>query len=160
VTLDRDQYEKLVASVDEHLEKLRTERERFREVVEDIDMDEDPDDWRDQEAVANRLHNLYMGAEHIFRRIAKVVDGGLPDGERWHKDLLDQMKAATKDRIPVVDEELHAELLEFLQFRHFYREGYLVDVEWDEMTGLVGDYEAALNATLEAVEEFMDALEP
>lgn len=100
MTIDRSTYEKLERIVDNHLEKLRTERERFRELM--------PHD----------------------------------------------------NRPPVIDDELRTKLLGFLQFRHFYREGYLVDVEWDEMTGLVEDFEDVLGDVVDAVEQFMEGLEP
>lgn len=160
MTIDRDAYEKLAASIEEHLEKLRTERARFREVMDGVDVEEGPEDWQIEETVANRLHNFYMGSEQIFRRIAKLIDGGVPSGERWHKDLLGQMKASRGARPPVIDKEIHSDLLDFLRFRHFYREGYLVDVEWNEMSGLVEDYEEVFAAAVDAIEQFLADLEP
>lgn len=158
--MDRPTYEKLERIVDNHLEKLRGEQERFRELMEGREPDDGPVDWQHEEAVANRLHNLYMGAEHIFKRIAKSIDGELPTGEQWHKDLLTQMSSPHEDRPPVIDDELRTKLLGFLQFRHFYREGYLVDIEWDEMTGLIDDFEDVLREVVDAVEQFMERSEP
>lgn len=39
------------------------------------------------------------------------------------------------------------------------RKGYLVDVEWDEMTGLIESFDSLLAETIEAVETFMEELE-
>lgn len=157
--IEQSEFEKLETIVEQHLEKLRTEGERFRELMEGLDAAEGPIDWQHTESVANRLHNLYMGAEHIFRRVAKIIDEELPEGDRWHKDLLQQMSSAGDDRPPVIDDELRLELLSFLQFRHFYREGYLVDVECDEMAGLIENFDSVLDKTIEAVETFMKKIE-
>jgi hypothetical protein len=109
--IEQPAFEKLETIVEQHLEKLRTEGERFRELMEGVDAADGPIDWQHTESVANRLHNLYMGAEHIFRRIAKIVDKDLPEGDRWHKDLLQQMSSAGDNRPPVIDDELRIELL-------------------------------------------------
>lgn len=69
------------------------------------------------------------------------------------------MSSAGDDRPPVIDDELRIELLSFLQFRHFYRAGYLVDVEWDEMIGLIENFDSVLDKTIEAVETFMKKIE-
>lgn len=63
--IEQSEFEKLETIVEQHLEKLRTERERFRELMEGLDVAEGPIDWQHTESVANRLHNLYMGAENI-----------------------------------------------------------------------------------------------
>ena len=48
-----------------------------------------------QEALVNsialNLHGIYIGFERIFEVIATEVDLRLPTGDKWHRDLLDQM---------------------------------------------------------------------
>lgn len=48
-----------------------------------------------QEALVNslalNLHGIYTGIERIFEVIATEVDFSLPTGNKWHRDLLDQM---------------------------------------------------------------------
>jgi len=41
-------------------------------------------------AVLN-LHGFYSGLEHLFELIARHVDGAIPSGETWHRDLLQRM---------------------------------------------------------------------
>jgi hypothetical protein len=43
------------------------------------------------DSVALNLHSFYSGLERLFELIARLVDGNLPDGETWHRDLLQQM---------------------------------------------------------------------
>lgn len=45
------------------------------------------------EGVALNLHGFCTGAERIFEAIAKNIDGEIPAGSEWHKDLLEQMAA-------------------------------------------------------------------
>ena len=37
------------------------------------------------------LHDFYSGIERVFRRIADEVDGGVPQGEQWHRQLVTDM---------------------------------------------------------------------
>ncbi|QGP92606.1 hypothetical protein MGLY_19920 [Neomoorella glycerini] len=43
-------------------------------------------------ALASVLLDYYTGIDNMFEEIAKAVDGSLPSGQEWHKDLLRQMK--------------------------------------------------------------------
>jgi hypothetical protein len=43
------------------------------------------------DSVALNLHALYRGLEGLFEQIASVVDGAVPQGADWHKQLLDQL---------------------------------------------------------------------
>ena len=160
MSIDEREFQKLEQTIDGHLEKLRRERKRFRELMEDFDPVEGPADWRHTENLANRLHDLYMGAEHIFERIAKVVDESTPDGDDWHKELLLQMSRSRETRPAVIDAELRTALVRYLRFRHFFRQGYGIDTEWDKMTELVADYEDVSSDLLEAVEEFLEDIRP
>lgn len=37
------------------------------------------------------LHDVYSGFERVFKQIAATVDGSVPTGAEWHRELLDQM---------------------------------------------------------------------
>ena len=37
------------------------------------------------------LHDFYTGIERAFCRIAQELNGGLPNTEHWHRDLLQDM---------------------------------------------------------------------
>jgi len=41
--------------------------------------------------LASILHDFYTGIERIFLRITKEIDGELPQGEGWHKEMLINM---------------------------------------------------------------------
>src|SRR4030042_963163 len=42
-------------------------------------------------ATAYDLHGFYGGLERIFEAVATTIDGSVPGGESWHRDLLHQM---------------------------------------------------------------------
>ncbi|TVR64874.1 MAG: hypothetical protein EA426_00295, partial [Spirochaetaceae bacterium] len=57
------------------------------------------------------LHDFYSGMERIFRRIAEELNGGVPNSEQWHRDLLDEMTWEFEGiRPPVIDENLRDRL--------------------------------------------------
>ncbi len=75
--------------------------------------------------------------ENFFRRIAVELDGKTPSGEAWHRRLLQAMTSSTENRPYVISGELHDRLLEYLRFRHLFRNLYLMELEWEEMKPLV-----------------------
>jgi predicted nucleotidyltransferase len=85
-------------------------------------------------AMASILHEFYNGVERILERIAVGLGEGLPSGEYWHVDLLNQMaEERVGERPAVIDEPLHARLEEYLRFRHFFRHAYGYTLEWSQM---------------------------
>ena len=42
-------------------------------------------------SIALNLHGVYTGIERIFEVIAKKIDQRFPTGDKWHRDLLEQM---------------------------------------------------------------------
>lgn len=76
-------------------------------------------------ALASILLDYYNGVENIFEEIAKVVDGTLPTGQEWHKDLLRQMKLDINGIRPaVITRATFALLDEYRKFRHLVRNIY------------------------------------
>ena len=43
------------------------------------------------DGVALNLHGFYSGLERVFEKIALAVDGSVPSGANWHRELLNQM---------------------------------------------------------------------
>lgn len=84
---------------------------------------EDQDLFLDSAAL--NLHDFYAGLERIFHQIATIIDGSLPTGREWHRDLLQQMQADLPDlRPPVLSSEVSHAIDEFLRFRHVVRNIY------------------------------------
>lgn len=145
-----------VRIIERHLEKLQDEKRKFNELTDDFELEQGPEDWQHREMLANRLHNFYMGLEHIFERICKSIDGkGIPEGPRWHQKLLKTMEKEQGNRPPVVSESTRKELLGYLKFRHFSRRGYALDIKWASMKELVTGYGQIHETVTEEIRSFL-----
>ena len=93
------------------------------------------------DGVALNLHGFYSGFERIFIRIAEVIDGDLPQGDRWHLLLLEQM------------------LNEHRRFRHIVRNVYTYKLDPVKIGKLVSSAQELfeqLNAELLAFTNFLE----
>jgi len=43
-------------------------------------------------ALATVLHSYYNGAENVFLAVARHLDVQVPEGTRWHRELLAQVR--------------------------------------------------------------------
>lgn len=84
-------------------------------------------------AIASVLHSFYNGNENICLVIAKKFDKNVPEGSHWHASLLNQMRAATVHRQPVLSERSHDRIAEYLGFRHLFRHVYPFRMEWERL---------------------------
>jgi hypothetical protein len=125
--------------------------ERIRGGVEDLDRvvirvekawTRAADDASGQElfvdSVALNLHAFYSGIERLFELIARHVDGELPSGEMWHRDLLRKMARDEGEVRPaVVGEETSSSLDEYRRFRHLIRNVYSFELLPEKIQPLV-----------------------
>ena len=88
-------------------------------------------------ALASVLHSFYNGLENIFLAVAKSVDGKVPSGPQWHRDLLSQMTKSTSERGQVIKGRKGQVLGKYLAFRHFFRHSYSFFLDWNELINLV-----------------------
>ena len=114
------------------------------------------------DSVALNLHGFYSGLERLFELIARHVDGALPSGETWHRDLLQRM---TQDiagvRPAVLSQGTALSLDEFRRFRHLVRSVYTVCLVPEKMAGLMSalpELWPAVRAELLAFADFLEAL--
>ncbi|HBR17605.1 MAG TPA: hypothetical protein DD725_08380 [Deltaproteobacteria bacterium] len=123
---------RVVSEVKEELEKIDAlilELDRHRSVR--------PENSFYLRAVASILHDFYCGAERIFIRIAEELNGGIPEGENWHIQLLKDMGLEIeKVRPSVISHDASKRLREYLEFRHRFRNIYGFELEWEKMKGL------------------------
>ncbi len=88
-------------------------------------------------ALATMLHSFYTGIENIFKRVAVELDGTMPRGESWHRELLDAVTRPSAARPAVLSAPLRDRLREYLEFRHVFRQAYSFQLRWDKMAPLV-----------------------
>ena len=115
-----------------------------------------PDDI-ERSALAFFLHSFYSGLENILKRIAIELDGGLPQGEAWHRQLLDTMARATDLRDAVISAALYDTLSEYLAFRHVVRQSYSFHMQWEKMAALVLSCEATMRSVEGELKVFLEA---
>jgi hypothetical protein len=105
------------------------------------------------DAAALSLHGFYSGAERIFEWIARQVDGTLPQGPAWHRELLDQMTLDVPGVRPSVLQKVTAKQLEeYLGFRHVVRNLYTWELDTTKVKRLI----KRLPHTLQAVEKDLE----
>jgi hypothetical protein len=109
-------------------------------------------------ALATFLHSFHSGVENSLKRIAIEMDGGVPSGDAWHRQLLALMANATAVRPPVLSQTLYETLSEYLAFRHFFRQAYSFHFDWSKMAGLVLKAERTMKAFETEVDRFYDSL--
>jgi hypothetical protein len=77
------------------------------------------------DSAALNLHSFYSGVEKVCEVVALQLDGGLPKGEAWHRDLLAQMTLDVPGvRPPVLSLDSVQRLDEYRRFRHVVRNVY------------------------------------
>jgi hypothetical protein len=77
------------------------------------------------DSAALNLHGFYAGVERLFEAAALQLDGSLPKGEAWHRDLLDQMTLDLPGwRPPIISAAVMEMLDEYRRFRHVVRNVY------------------------------------
>ncbi len=84
--------------------------------------------------VAVELHRYYTVLEEAFERVARFLDGHVPSGEGWHRELLRQVSLPVPGvREALVPQKVAADLSHLLSFRHFFRHAYAVELDWSRL---------------------------
>ena len=92
------------------------------------------------DSVALNLHGFYSGIERIFELIATRIDGSLPSGDNWHRELLRQMTIEIKKVRPaVITKETYGHLNNYLAFRHVVRNVYTFNLSITKLQVLIDD---------------------
>ena len=145
---EREKIEGTLKKIEERLEKIKTAPAEYREEIETT--------------IAKNLVDCYRGIENIFRRIALDVDLRMPDGSRWHKELLTQMAAPQAERQPVISQETFETLTELLEFRHVFNNIYgeeLVYEQTERNAKQVGELFTSLSKELETFIAYLEKQE-
>ena len=75
--------------------------------------------------VGSILHDYYTAIENAFKVVATRIDKSVPQGEQWHKELLEQMSLEISGvRVPLISPATAAKLQPMRGFRHVFRNVY------------------------------------
>lgn len=144
------------------IEEIETECKRIEKLFRDYKpllkkIETFEPDFIEIGSLAMLLHSFYNGLENIFSRIARKIDGKIPDGKDWHKELLELMAKQTEKRENIVlSDAMCEELKEYLGFRHFSRHAYAFDLDWFLMKDLVLRAEDVKNRALGEIKSFLE----
>lgn len=106
------------------------------------------------------LHDVYSGVERIFKQIAATVDGNMPDGAEWHRELLEQMGLdLPKVRPPVLTAGSIQHLDQYLRFRHVVRNVYTFSLDPERIGRLVNELETVFAQIRQELLAFANFLE-
>ncbi|MGH7494617.1 MAG: antitoxin [bacterium] len=126
---DRSKITRIAAEIREELKKLDWLYAEWRGV--DTDLETSSLILRGKGSI---FHDFYCGVERIFRRIADDLNGGIPAGDSWHRDLLVDMKLDLPGLRPaVITEETFRVLADFLDFRHKFRNIYGFELDFEKL---------------------------
>ena len=118
MTLEEAFARRLAAEVEHEIERLEQLRQQLAAAPRS-------DDTLTLRARGSMLHDFYGGIERVFVRIAEELNGGVPQGERWHRQIVTDMALDLPNVRPaVIDAALAEELADFLCFRHVFRNVY------------------------------------
>ena len=154
-----ERFVRLAAAVRRRQEQVAKIVDEAQQVLADFSETEPP--LLELRGIAAILHDFYTAIEHVFETIAPELNGGLPAGEAWHRELLTNMTLDLPGiRPPVLDAETAHALDDFLRFRHLFRNVYGFDLEWSRVRALLEQLPAAwskLDADLARFLAFLDA---
>ncbi len=140
---------RLAAEIDAELANLNALEREFENRPEQ-------DDSYSLRARGSILHDLYAGVERILVRIAHELNGGVPQAEQWHQQLIEDMRLEIPGVRPaVVDSALARTLGEYLRFRHVFRHVYGSALEADRMRPLEQRLPATLASFRQQVRAFL-----
>ena len=112
------------------------------------------------DGVALNLHGLYSGLERLFEIIAANVDGTMPAGENWHRELLEQIAMEIpKIRPAVISNASFLALNELRGFRHIVRNVYAFNFDPAKMHKLVKNAPILFSNVRAELMAFADFLE-
>jgi hypothetical protein len=137
-------YQSLADRIRQELDDLSQVVKRAERAVDSARRQTEDQDLYIDSAVLN-LHDFYAGFERIFQQIGTTVDGEIPSGAGWHRELLNKMQVEeTGLRPPVLSEEATRSLDEFLRFRHVVRNIYAFRFDPERVERLVGQMQPTL----------------
>lgn len=145
-------------------EEIRLEFSKLERTIEELeslaeDVGDESPTLREQAAASNFLRSVYMGVENVLIRIHKFSEKPLPEGERWHVELMERFVEPSASLPTLIDEPLARRLDAFRRFRHLAHHGYSLDLDWERMRDGLVDARPVFETFHERVEAYLSALD-
>ncbi len=134
--ITRVEYLKLKARIDEELDNLKRLEKALKKLklfpeIEAATLNglslEDEISCR---VIGSYLHDYYCSLEKVFIHVAKSFDEGLPIGNQWHKELLEEMSLNISGvRTALISKQTMVKIDELRGFRHVFRNAYGFNID-------------------------------
>ena len=105
--------------------------------------------------ISTLLHNFYNGIEDILRRVVQHRELNVPDGDSWHRDLVNL--AASENLISASTADA---LKPYLAFRHFFVHAYAVDLQANRLKPLCEEVRMVVDSFREDIEQLLSREDP
>ena len=149
-------FQRLIAEIQSDLEALDEIFSNVSDVYARIS--NEPNEHQKM-AIAGYLHHFYTGVETIHQRIAQALEGDVPSGRQWHRELLTDMAIELPDVRPrVISNETKDLLNEYLSFRHVFRHGYALRLDWSRLKLLIEELGPVFNQYKSDLDKFLSHL--
>ena len=106
-------------------------------------------------AAGSILQSFYNGIENILLIISKNIDGITPNQGKWHSELLSDMCKQTERRPAVFSETMYPILVDYMNFRHFFRHSYGYSMKWEKLSHLFLNIETNWNEVKKELKAFL-----
>lgn len=112
------------------------------------------------DSIALNLEGFYSGLERLLQLLALRIDGKLPQGAEWHKELLEQMSRELPGLRPAVfSESTRTSLEEYRALRHVVRVIYTFSLQHQRLEELTLSLRPTYLAVRRDLGAFADVLE-
>jgi len=96
------------------------------------------DDKGSLRILGSALHDYYNAVENVFKTVAQKIDSSLPEGNNWHKELLDQMVLEVHGiRARITRPKTKNLLEELLAFRYVFHNAFSYNLTREKIEDLI-----------------------
>jgi len=128
-------YAVLIGQIQQEITELDRLVENNERLFAKLKATHDDDDYLG--SIALNLHGFYSGVERIFKQIAQMIEGAVPDQGDWHRQLLRQMTVTIPQfRAPVICQATKIALDEYCSFRHAVKNIYSLNFKSERLEQL------------------------
>jgi sugar-specific transcriptional regulator TrmB len=110
----------------------------------------------EKSAAALLLQSFYNGIENILIIIVKHFDEKLPNGSKWHKELLEKAFEESEKHKQIFRDTIKFVLNDYMSMRHFIRHTYGFRLDWEQMQGLTNEIDAIWIIVKEDLNRFIE----
>jgi hypothetical protein len=105
--------------------------------------------------VALNLHGFYAGVERLLEMVTREIDGAVPQGADWHREILSQCSIGVPGARPaVIDTATRDALDEYRAFRHLARNVYAFALQPTRVQSLASQVRACYDCLAADVARF------